>query len=61
MSYPSDNPTIEPDAGPLPTELVTVGHDRDGEKNKLQVNYRLLTTRTGCPAQIALHGWRVIS
>jgi hypothetical protein len=30
-------------------------------KNKLQVNYRLLTTRTGCAAEIALHGWRFIS
>jgi transposase len=29
--------------------LAKLGHDRDGKKGKLQVNYGLLTDRRGCP------------
>jgi transposase len=35
--------------------LGKIGHDRDGKKNKLQVNYGLLTTRTGCPVAVSVY------
>ena len=35
--------------------LGKIGHNRDGKKNKLQVNYGLLTTRTGCPVAISVY------
>jgi transposase len=35
--------------------LGKIGHDRDGKKNKLQVNYGLLTSRTGCPVAISVY------
>jgi hypothetical protein len=35
--------------------LGRIGHDRDGKKNKLQVNYGLLTTRAGCPVAISVY------
>jgi transposase len=35
--------------------LGKIGHSRDGKKNKLQVNYGLLTTRTGCPISVSVY------
>ncbi|AMN47719.1 hypothetical protein ACG33_13025 [Steroidobacter denitrificans] len=35
--------------------LAKIGHSRDGKKNKLQVNYGLLTTRAGCPVAISVY------
>ncbi len=35
--------------------LGKIGHDRDGKKNKLQVNYGLLTTRAGCPVAVSVY------
>jgi transposase len=35
--------------------LGKIGHNRDGKKNKLQVNYGLLTTRGGCPVAISVY------
>src|SRR5450631_171843 len=35
--------------------LGKIGHARDGKKNKLQVNYGLLTTRTGCPVAVSVY------
>jgi transposase len=35
--------------------LGKIGHDRDGKKNKLQVNYGLLTTRGGCPVALSVY------
>lgn len=35
--------------------LAKIGHDRDGKKNKLQVNYGLLTTRGGCPVAVSVY------
>ncbi|MDB6159046.1 MAG: hypothetical protein JWO04_2752 [Gammaproteobacteria bacterium] len=35
--------------------LGKIGHDRDGKKNKLQVNYGLLTSRTGCPVAVSVY------
>lgn len=35
--------------------LAKIGHNRDGKKNKLQVNYGLLTTRIGCPVAISVY------
>jgi transposase len=35
--------------------LGKIGHDRDGKKNKLQVNYGLLRTRTGCPVALCVY------
>ncbi len=35
--------------------LGKIGHDRDGKKNKLQVNYGLLTTRRGCPVAVSVY------
>src|SRR5260221_11889580 len=35
--------------------LGKIGHDRDGKKNKLQVNYGLLTTRKGCPVAVSVY------
>ena len=35
--------------------LGKIGHNRDGKKNKLQVNYGLLTTRTGCPVAVSVY------
>jgi len=35
--------------------LGKLGHNRDGKKNKLQVNYGLLTTRTGCPVAVSVY------
>lgn len=35
--------------------LAKIGHDRDGKKNKLQVNYGLLTTRAGCPVAVSVY------
>lgn len=35
--------------------LAKIGHNRDGKKNKLQVNYGLLTTRTGCPVAVSVY------
>ena len=34
--------------------LARLGHDRDGKKNKLQVNYGLLTDRRGCPVAVSV-------
>ncbi|MGH9200578.1 MAG: IS1634 family transposase [Vicinamibacterales bacterium] len=34
--------------------LAKIGHDRDGKKHKLQVNYGLLTDRRGCPVAISV-------
>jgi len=31
------------------------GHNRDGKKDKLQVNYGLMTTRTGCPVAVSVY------
>ena len=35
--------------------LAKIGHSRDGKKNKLQVNYGLLTARGGCPVAISVY------
>jgi transposase len=35
--------------------LGKIGHNRDGKKNKLQVNYGLLTTRAGCPVAVSVY------
>lgn len=35
--------------------LAKIGHNRDGKKNKLQVNYGLLTTRGGCPVAVGVY------
>jgi len=35
--------------------LGKIGHNRDGKKNKLQVNYGLLSTRTGCPVAVSVY------
>ncbi|MBU0595157.1 transposase [Candidatus Bipolaricaulota bacterium] len=34
--------------------LATFGHDRDGKKGKLQVNYGLLTNRQGIPVSVSV-------
>jgi transposase len=34
--------------------LASLGHNRDGKKGKLQVNYGLLTDRRGCPVAISV-------
>ena len=33
----------------------SIGYNRDGKKNKLQVNYGLLTTRQGCPISVSVY------
>jgi len=35
--------------------LGRIGYNRDGKKNKLQVNYGLLTTRAGCPISVSVY------
>ena len=35
--------------------LAKIGHNRDGRKNKLQVNYGLLTDRRGCPVAVSVY------
>lgn len=35
--------------------LAKIGHNRDGKKNKLQVNYGLLTARGGCPVAVSVY------
>jgi hypothetical protein len=35
--------------------LGKIGYNRDGKKNKLQVNYGLLTTRQGCPISVSVY------
>ena len=35
--------------------LGRIGHSRDGKKNKLQVNYGLLTNRVGCPVAVSVY------
>jgi hypothetical protein len=35
--------------------LGRIGHNRDGKKNKLQVNYGLLSTRAGCPLAVSVY------
>ena len=35
--------------------LAARGHDRDGKKGKLQVNYGLLTDSRGCPVSVSVH------
>jgi hypothetical protein len=35
--------------------LARIGHNRDGKKNKLQVNYGLLTDRWGCPVAVSVY------
>jgi transposase len=35
--------------------LAKIGHNRDGKKNKLQVNYGLLSTREGCPVAVSVY------
>jgi Transposase DDE domain len=34
--------------------LARIGHNRDGKKNKLQVNYGLLSARNGCPVVVSV-------
>jgi len=34
--------------------LAKIGHNRDGKKNKLQVNYGLLANERGCPVAVAV-------
>jgi transposase len=34
--------------------LAAMGHNRDGKKGKLQVNYGLLTDRRGCPVAVSI-------
>jgi transposase len=36
-------------------ELARLGHNRDGRKGKLQVNYGLLTDHQGCPVAVSVH------
>jgi len=35
--------------------LGKIGYSRDGKKNKLQVNYGLLTNRQGCPISVSVY------
>jgi len=35
--------------------LAKLGHNRDGKKGKLQVNYGLLTNEQGCPVAVSVH------
>lgn len=35
--------------------LARLGHDRDGKKHKLQVNYGLLTDARGCPVAVSVY------
>jgi hypothetical protein len=35
--------------------LAKIGHNRDGKKNKLQVNYGLLTNSVGCPVAVSVY------
>lgn len=35
--------------------LARIGHNRDGKKNKLQVNYGLLTASGGCPVAVSVY------
>jgi transposase len=35
--------------------LAALGHNRDGKKGKLQVNYGLLTDRRGCPIAVSVY------
>lgn len=35
--------------------LARLGHNRDGKKGKLQVNYGLLTDQRGCPVAVSVH------
>ena len=35
--------------------LAKLGHDRDGKKHKLQVNYGLLTSQAGCPVAVSVY------
>ena len=35
--------------------LAKIGHNRDGKKGKLQVNYGLLTSRGGCPVAVSVY------
>jgi transposase len=35
--------------------LAAMGHNRDGKKNKLQVNYGLLTDHRGCPVAVSVY------
>jgi transposase len=35
--------------------LAALGHNRDGKKGKLQVNYGLLTDRRGCPVAVSTY------
>ena len=35
--------------------LGRIGHNRDGKRNKLQVNYGLLTNRLGCPVAVSVY------
>lgn len=35
--------------------LAALGHNRDGKKGKLQVNYGLLTNDRGCPVSVAVY------
>ena len=35
--------------------LAKIGHNRDEKKNKLQVNYGLLTNRAGCPVAVSVY------
>ena len=35
--------------------LGRIGHNRDGKRNKLQVNYGLLTDRRGCPIAVSVY------
>ncbi|MGQ0651131.1 MAG: IS1634 family transposase [Betaproteobacteria bacterium] len=35
--------------------LARIGHDRDGKRNKLQVNYGLLTDARGCPVAVSVY------
>ena len=34
--------------------LATLGHNRDGKKGKLQVNYGILTDKRGCPVSVSV-------
>jgi transposase len=36
-------------------KLGKIGHNRDGKKNKLQVNYGLLANRGGCPIAVSVY------
>jgi transposase len=36
--------------------LAKLGHNRDGKKGKLQVNYGLVTDRRGCPVAVSVFG-----